>query len=679
LQPQAHADPDQPVIPALHRDASKLGFGLDWCICARVTRDNAATLGYWRAMLHINDLSFRIAGRLILDAATAGVPAGHKVGLVGRNGAGKSTLLRLITNEIAPDMGSVSYPRNARLGYVQQEAPGGETTLIDWVLAADTERAALLTEAETATDPARIGDIHTRLADIDAHAAPSRAAAILAGLGFDEAAQNRPCRAFSGGWRMRVALAAVLFLEPEILLLDEPTNYLDLEGTLWLEAYIEKYPHTVLMVSHDRDLLNRAVGFILHLERGKLTLYTGGYDTFEETRREQQRLEMKLKKKQDDQRKHMEAFITRFKAKASKAAQAQSRMKALAKMQPIAEQSEDRVPPFIFPQPLKMLASPLIRMEGATAGYAPDAVILSDLNLRIDQDDRIALLGQNGNGKSTFAKLLAGKLQALSGSVWGLNKISVGYFAQHQLDELADIKTPYAYVTDLMPESSEAQRRAKLGQYGFGVEKANTRCGLLSGGEKARLMLMLTAFHAPHLIILDEPTNHLDVDSREALVRALGEYEGAVILISHDRHLVDASADRLWLVKNGSVKPYDGDMETYRADLLSERGTKGAGKNSAAGVKAARGDQRRQAAERRAELAPLRKAMQIAETAVNKLSTDIAKYDTRLADPALYADAAKAQKLALERGQLAKTLADKEELWLLATVAYETAAAQATE
>jgi ATP-binding cassette, subfamily F, member 3 len=627
-------------------------------------------------MLHLIDVTFRIEGKLILDAATAGIPTGHKVGFVGRNGAGKSTLLKLIVGDMALDDGSITIPRNARIGYVQQEAPGGDVTLIDWVLEADTERASLLAEAETAHDAQRIADIHTRLSDIKAHSAPARAAAILSGLGFDEDAQRRPCRAFSGGWRMRVALASVLFLEPEILLLDEPTNYLDLEGTLWLEAYIEKYPHTVLMVSHDRDLLNRAVGQILHLDRGKLTLYTGGYDTFEETRREQQRLQMALKKKQDDQRKHMEAFITRFKAKASKAAQAQSRMKALARMQPIAEQSEDRVPPFIFPQPSKLLASPLIRMEGAAAGYSEANIILRDLNLRIDQDDRIALLGQNGNGKSTFAKLIAGKLGALRGSIWGVNKISVGYFAQHQLDELSDAKTPYDYITGLMAESTEAQRRAKLGQYGFGVEKASTKCGTLSGGEKARLMLMLTAFHAPHLIILDEPTNHLDVDSREALVRALGEYEGAVILISHDRHLVDASADRLWLVKNGTVKAYDGDMETYRTMLLAERGTRLGDRAGSDDVdKVTRLDQRREAAQRRAELAPLRKVMQTAEQTVNKLSAEMTKYDAALANPALYADATKAQKLAIERGQLAKKLADAEDAWLVATDAYEAATA----
>jgi ATP-binding cassette, subfamily F, member 3 len=624
-------------------------------------------------MLHINDLAFRIEGRPILDGATAGIPAGHKVGLVGRNGTGKTTLLRLIAGEYTPDAGDVTLGRGDRIGYVQQEAPGGDTSLIDWVLAADTERASLLDEAETATDPTRIGDIHTRLADIGAHGAPARAAAILSGLGFDEAAQRRACRAFSGGWRMRVALASVLFLEPELLLLDEPTNYLDLEGTLWLETYLKAYPHTVLMVSHDRDLLNRAVGFILHLERGKLTLYTGGYDDFEDARREKQRLDSKMRKKQDDQRKHMEAFINRFKAKASKAAQAQSRMKALAKMQPIAEMVDDHVPPFIFPDPPKMLASPLIRMEGASTGYSADAIILRGLDLRIDQDDRIALLGQNGNGKSTFAKLLAGKLAALSGTVWGVNKITVGYFAQHQLDELADRKTPYEYMTELMPAGTEAQRRGKLGAYGFGFDKANTKCGQLSGGEKARLMLMITAFHAPHLIILDEPTNHLDVDSREALVRALGEYQGAVILISHDRHLVDASADRLWIVRDGSVKPYEGDMDSYRTELLAERGGKVSAKGNGGESKASRVEQRRLAAERRTAAAPLRKLMLAAEQAMGKIASEIARYDSKLADPAAYDDAGKSQQLIAERGVLSKKLAEAEDAWLAATDRYESA------
>lgn len=632
-------------------------------------------------MLHINDLTYRIEGRPILEQATVAIPSGHKVGLVGRNGAGKTTLLRLLKGEIAPDDGSISIPRNARLGHVAQEAPGGDDSLLDWVLSSDTERASLLAEAEHATDPQRIAEIQIRLTDIDAHSAPSRAARILSGLGFDEEAQRRACREFSGGWRMRVALGAILFLKPDILLLDEPTNYLDLEGTLWLENHLKAYPHTVLIVSHDRDLLNRAVGSILHLDRGKLTLYAGGYDDFEETRREKQRLEMKLMKKQDEQRRHLQAFIDRFKAKASKAAQAQSRVKALAKMQPIAAQVDDRVVPFRFPDPQKVIASPLLRIEKASAGYDAATPILTGLDLRIDNDDRIALLGQNGNGKSTLAKLIAGRLTPLSGNVFGAQKVEVGYFAQHQLDDLLPTATPYDYMLKLMPEATEAQRRTKLGTFGFSADKADTQCGKLSGGEKARLLLALTAFHGPHVLILDEPTNHLDIDSREALVHALMEYNGTVILISHDRHLIEATADRLWLVRNGTVKSYDGDMESYRALLLEERGARTAERRddrTDGEAKASRTDQRRAAAEKRAELAPLKKAMVAAEKLVDKLTKEIAALDALLADPALYTkDPGRAQSTAQERGQLSKQLGEAEESWLLATEAYEDAAAVA--
>ena len=631
-------------------------------------------------MLHINDLTYRIEGKPILEDATAAIPEGHKVGLVGRNGAGKSTLLKLIAGDIHADQGSVTIPRGARIGRIAQEAPGGDESLIDWVLSTDLERAGLLAEAETATDPHRIAEIQIRLADMGAHAAPARAASILAGLGFDEAAQQRPCRDFSGGWRMSVALGSVLFLEPDILLLDEPTNYLDLEGTLWLENYLKAYPHTVLIVSHDRDLLNRAAAAILHLDKGKLTLYAGGYDDFEETRRAKQRLELKLKKKQDDERRRIQAFIDRFKAKATKAKQAQSRVKALAKMQPIASQVEDRVAPFAMPSPEKALASPLLRIEKATAGYDSAKPILTGLDLRIDQDDRIALLGANGNGKSTFAKLVAGRLAPLTGDVFGTGRVTVGYFAQHQLDDLNPLSTPFDYVVKLMPEATEAQRRTRLGTWGFGADKADTKCGNLSGGEKARLLLALTAFHAPHLLILDEPTNHLDVDSREALIHAISDYEGAVILISHDRHLVEATADRLWLVADGTVKSYDGDMESYRTELLqsrSPRAEKRAADDTGAEARASRADQRKAAAERRAELAPLKKAMQTAEKSVEKLTAELAKLDATLASPDLYADPAKASRVSLERGQTAKRLAEAEESWLMATGAYEEAEAQA--
>jgi ATP-binding cassette, subfamily F, member 3 len=631
-------------------------------------------------MLHINNLTYRIEGRAIFDGASAGIPAGHKVGLVGRNGAGKTTLLRLITEELAPDDGAIARPKSDRVGYVAQEAPGGEETLIAWVLAADTERALLLAEVETATEAQRISDIHERLNDIGAHAAPARAAQILAGLGFDEVAQNQPCRVYSGGWRMRVALAAVLFLEPELLLLDEPTNYLDLEGTMWLESYLRTYPHTVIMVSHDRNLLNRAVTSILHLERGKLTLYAGGYDDFEDTRRERQRLEAKLKKKQDAERERIQAFIDRFRAKATKAVQAQSRIKALARMQPIAAQVDERVVPFAFPAPERALASPLVRLENAVAGYNDDAPVLSRLNLRIDNDDRIALLGQNGNGKSTFAKLISGRLAPQGGLLHAHKQLKIGYFAQHQLDELVATRTPYDYVTALMPEASEAQRRARLGATGFGIERADNPCSTLSGGEKARLLLMLATFDAPHLLILDEPTNHLDIDSREALVQALNAFEGAIIMISHDRHLVDACADRLWVVRDGTVATFEGDIDGYQRQLLEARGGgqrsdgKSADGTGAGGERQNRAEERRAAAELRAQIAPLRKAMQVAEADVDRLMARIALIDDDLQDPELFQTAPeKAQSLTVERGKLAKALAAAEDNWLAATEAYESA------
>lgn len=629
-------------------------------------------------MLHINDLTYSIEKRLLFDATTAGIPARHKVGLVGRNGAGKTTLLRLIAGEIAPDDGDIRLPKNWRIGLVSQEAPGGPESLLETVLAADKERARLIKRAESETDPNMIAEIHTRLGDIEAHSAPARAAAILAGLGFDEAEQQRPCAEFSGGWRMRVALASALFAAPDILLLDEPSNYLDLEGTLWLEGFLKSYPHTVLIVSHDRDLLNTAVTSILHLSQGKLALYSGGYDSFEETRREQQRLQLKLKKKQDDQRRHLEAFVDRFRAKATKARQAQARVKILEKMKPIAAQIDERVAGFHFPDPEKRLGSPLLRLEGVSVGYEPGIPVLSDLDLRLDDDDRIGLLGQNGNGKSTFAKLLSGRLDPMGGHRRCSKKMLAGYFAQHQLDELTPTRSPYDHIAELMEDATEAQKRAKLGTLGFGVDKADTAAGSLSGGEKARLLFALAAFHGPHLLILDEPTNHLDVDSREALVHALNGYEGAVILISHDRHLLEACADRLWLVKDGTVKPYEGDMESYRAECLAERGGRvQKNKNTGAlSLKATRQQQKKREAEARAALAPLRRTITSKEKQVSALSAEIAELDELLGDQNLYVDnPEKARLISKQRGELEKKLEHVEAEWLEASEAYERASA----
>ena len=526
-----------------------------------------------RSMLQINNLTFRIGGRLLLEGASASLPDGHKVGLVGRNGTGKSTLLKLILGDLISEAGSASVPKNARIGTVAQEAPGGSESLLDTVMAGDKERESLLAEAETATDPHRIAEIQIRLADIDAHSAPARAAIILAGLGFDEATQNGPCSALSGGWRMRVALAAALFGAPDVLLLDEPTNYLDLEGTIWLKSYIRDYPHTILLVSHDRDILNEAVDSILHLDQGKLTIYVGNYDNFERQRREKQALTLKMKKKQDEHRDHVMAYVDRFRYKASKARQAQSRLKALAKLQPIADVVENRVAPFLFPNPERALAPPLVRWDKASVGYGGDKPVLKNITLRLDPDDRIALLGSNGNGKSTFAKLLCGKLQVMGGEMRHPPRITMGYFAQHQLDELSEDLSPYEYISSLMPDATVSQRRAKIGAAGFGAALADSKCSTLSGGEKARLLFMLATFHGPHILILDEPTNHLDVDSREALIMAINDYEGAVILISHDRHIIETCADSLWLVRDGTVKPFDGDMDEYTDIVLGRAPT----------------------------------------------------------------------------------------------------------
>jgi ATP-binding cassette, subfamily F, member 3 len=525
-------------------------------------------------MLSFDDLTIRIAGREIIAGATANLPAGRRIGLVGRNGAGKSTLLKVILGQLAPDGGEVSWPREWKIGAVAQEAPDGSDSLLDTVLAADRERNDLLLAAETETEPHALGYIYSRLDDIDAYSAPARAAAVLAGLGFSAEQQERPCSEFSGGWRMRVALAAILFSNPDLLLLDEPTNYLDLEGVLWLEDFLRRYRGTVLIVSHDRDLLNTAAEFILHLEHGKLTLYTGGYNTFVATRTAKRALDAALAKKQEAAREHMQAFVDRFKAKASKARQAQSRMKMLAKMQTIEVPVDEHVAPIRIPTPVEA-SPPLITMHDASVGYEPGKPILTDMSMRIDPDDRIALLGKNGNGKSTFAKLLANKLALMDGELVRARKWVPGYFAQHQLEELDGSLTPIETLSHLRRQLRMEQVRAQLGGFGFSSDKATTKVENLSGGERARLMLALATLDKPNMLILDEPTNHLDIDARTELLNALNHFDGAVVLVSHDRRLLEATADRLLLVADGRVEPFDGDLDDYRRYLLSGESTPG--------------------------------------------------------------------------------------------------------
>ena len=595
-------------------------------------------------MLKISDITYSVAGRTLVENASVTIPTGHKVGLVGRNGSGKTTLFKIIRGEMVLDTGVVNMPKGWKIGGVSQEVPGNEVSLINTVLRADVEREALLAEAETATDPSRIAEVQTRLVDIDAWSAEARAASILRGLGFTHSEQLQPCSAFSGGWRMRVALAAVLFSEPDLLLLDEPTNYLDLEGALWLEAYLTKYPHTVLIVSHDRELLNRSVGGILHLEDKGLIYYTGTYDMFAKQRAQKRALMASAAKKQDAKREHLQAFVDRFKAKASKAKQAQSRVKALEKMETIRAPEDVARTVFTFPKP-EELSPPIIATENATVGYG-ETIILRDLNLRIDQDDRIALLGRNGEGKSTLSKMLSDRLQIASGNMVTSNKLRIGFFAQHQVDELYVDETPLEHLMRERASEGQARLRARLAGFGLGADQADTEVGRLSGGQKARLSLLLATLPAPHLLILDEPTNHLDIESREALVDALTAYTGAVILVSHDMHLLSMVADRLWLVKDGHVTSYDDDLQAYRKMLLTPEKPKGKDKPKPAEKKKTASKEQLQA---------MRSDTKKGEERVKKINEMRDKLAKKLADPALYEDG-KAGELATWNAKYAEVM-----------------------
>ncbi|MFY9213073.1 MAG: ABC-F family ATP-binding cassette domain-containing protein [Aestuariivita sp.] len=604
-------------------------------------------------MLRIDDITYAIAGRRLFDGASAVIPTGHKVGLVGRNGTGKTTLFRLIRGELALESGQIHMPKQARIGGVAQEVPSNEVSLLNTVLAADTERAELM--ADTTQDPTRIAEIQARLTDIDAWSAEARAASILKGLGFDDPDHARPCSDFSGGWRMRVALAAVLFAQPDLLLLDEPTNYLDLEGALWLEAYLAKYPHTVIIISHDRGLLNRAVGSILHLEDRKLTFYQGPYDQFARARAEKLALADAMAKKQETRRAHLQSYVDRFRYKADKAKQAQSRIKALARMQPITSPQEAALRAFSFPEP-EELSPPIIAAEGVAVGYG-GAPVLQRLNLRIDQDDRIALLGKNGEGKSTLSKLLSGRLEREMGKMVVASKLRVGYFAQHQVDELFIDETPLDHLRRLRPGETPAKLRSRLSGFGLNADQADTVVGQLSGGQKARLSLLLATIDVPHLLILDEPTNHLDIESREALVEALTAYTGAVILVSHDMHLLELVADRLWLVKDGTATPYEGDLESYRQLLLSREGS---GSSKPAPPKPKRPD--------RDAMLALKSEVRKGEARIEKLNEMRDRLAKKLADPALYEDGDAGAIATWQRkyAEVMEGLDRAEEIWMKA-------------
>ncbi|UYN99877.1 MAG: ABC-F family ATP-binding cassette domain-containing protein [Devosia sp.] len=619
-------------------------------------------------MLTINNLTYRIQGRVLLEDANLTLPDGTKAGFVGKNGTGKTTLFHLIQGHLAADAGSTDVNRKARIGAVAQEAPAGDESVLDVVLAADKERTALMAEAETATDPDRIGEIYTRLADIDAHTAEARASAILKGLGFEQDRQNGPTRELSGGWRMRVALAAVLFSQPDLLLLDEPTNYLDLEGTLWLEKYLATYPYTVFLISHDRDLLNKAVNSIVHLEHRKLTFYKGNYDTFEETRRMQMELNNKSREKTLDQIAHLQKFVDRFKAKASKAKQAQARVKMIEKLRPPAAMFDEHSAPFRFQQPKVELPTPMITLDGVSTGYG-DKVILRHVTQRIDPDARIALIGVNGNGKSTFAKLLAGDIPAIDGTMRINKKLDIAHFAQHQMDKLVPEQTPLEHVASLMPMDNEAKRRSRLAQMGLTTSRMDTKAKNLSGGERARLLMGLITFSGPSMMILDEPTNHLDIDSRDALVHALNEYEGAVLIISHDRHLIEATCDTLWIAEGGTIRELDEDLDSYQRSITSSKDGKGSG-----GGTGARKLSKQEAAARRAELAPLKASIKDAETRMARLNGEIEKIEAQLADPKVYnGSPERVIALGKDKARYSADLSTTEENWLALSAELETA------
>jgi ATP-binding cassette subfamily F protein 3 len=616
------------------------------------------------SILAIEGAVIRVAGRTLLDGADLMVDAGRKVGLVGRNGAGKSTLLRAIAGELALDGGTLRLAARARMGWVRQEAPDGPANLLDTVLAADTERSALLAEADAAPGE-RLAEIHERLAAIGADAAPARAATILAGLGFDAAAQARPVSSFSGGWRMRVALASALFTLPDLLLLDEPTNHLDLEATLWLESWLARFPGAAVIVSHDRGLLDRAVDSIAHLDRQRLAVTPGGFDEFIRIRTERALQHNRAAERVAAQRAHMQSFVDRFRAKATKARQAQARMKALEKLPAIEAVIEDTPARFDFPAPAR-LAPPILTLDRVDAGYDGRAV-LRGLSLSLDTDDRVALLGANGNGKSTLAKLLAGRLAPLAGELRRAPKLRVGYFAQHQADELVMTETPVDHMARAQPKALPPALRSQLARFGLDADRAGTKISDLSGGEKARLLLALATRDAPQLLILDEPTNHLDIDARDALVRALADFPGAVLLITHDPHLVELVADRLWLVGDGTVRPYDGDLDDYRA-LLVER-ARPAPKADAG----SRRDDRRERAEARAALAPLRRRAKEAEARIAKLAAERARIEAKLADPALY-EPGRANEVTAANTRLAAIMRESaaaEADWLAAEEALE--------
>lgn len=615
-------------------------------------------------MIQINNMAYQIAGRTLYENTTISIPEGQKVGLVGKNGSGKTTLFRLILGDLSPDQGAIHINPKYKIGTVAQEAPADSRSLLDTVLSADLERETLLEEAKMATDPTRISEIHIRLADIDAESAPARAAIILSGLGFPENTHLRACSEFSGGWRMRIALAATLFANPDILLLDEPTNHLDIEAVIWLEHFLERWRGTLVIISHERTLLNSSVDHIIHLENQQLVRYTGGYDFFEKTRREKLTLQSKMATKQTAERQRIQAFIDRFKAKANKARQAQSRIKMLERMEPIKSVVEEKTISFQFPHP-SPLSPPLIAVNKTSVGYDENNIVLSDVDVRVDMDDRIALIGANGNGKSTMMKMLSGRLKPMTGNIVKSKKLKIGYFAQHQSEELNPDQSAFEHILEHRPKDAPTRLRGHLGSFGFIQERAETKVKNLSGGEKARLLFALMSLETPHIMLLDEPTNHLDIDSREALVEALNIYEGAVILVSHDIHLVRLVADSLWLIDKGSCKIFDGDLSEYQKYLLDERSTHKNDNKINIKPSLSKKEQRRIRADERQKKADLKRALKDSEKRITYLTEEINALELKMSNPSFFENSSKIiAETQKDLNNTKKMLAETESDWL---------------
>ncbi len=608
-------------------------------------------------MLKLTQLSLRRGPRLLLERADLQLNPGEKLGLTGGNGCGKSSLFALIRGEIGADEGDFSLPPDWVIAHVAQETPALERPAIDYVLDGDAELREVeqsLAKAEAGGDGHAQGALHERLAAIDGYSARARAARLMHGLGFRPGEEERPVSAFSGGWRMRLNLAQALMCRSDLLLLDEPTNHLDLDAVLWLEEWLLTYRGTLMLISHDRDFLDRVVGRIVHIEQGRLNLYSGNYSDFERQRAERLAQQQGAFEKQQRERAHMQDFVRRFRAKATKARQAQSRLKALERMQEIAPAHVDSPFHFEFREPHK-LPDPLLQLQQAAVGYG-DTPLLKGMKLSLHPGQRIGLLGINGAGKSTLIKLLAGNLMPLSGERLAAQELKLGYFAQHQLEQLDPEASPLLHLQRLDGKAREQELRDFLGGFGFNGDRALDTVAPFSGGEKARLALALLVYQRPNLLLLDEPTNHLDLEMRHALNLALQEFDGALLLVSHDRHLIRSVCDELWLVADGNVQPFDGDLEAYRQEL--RRRAREQESTEAKPVKV------NNSHELRKQLKPLRNRSQKLEREVEALEAKLTQLDERLGDPSSYDDKDALAELMAKRGEVATQLNQSEEQWM---------------